>query len=303
MKSERSHIDRAKWHEPLVSIIITHHNRSQFMEDALLGIIDQTHKNWECVIVDDASSAEHVEALRDVVKKISDDKIKLVENEANVGQLLSFFNGLEKTTGEFVCLLDPDDRYVRRFLEKSVSSHVTSSVMAPVVCSSQYFLGENGITGIYSRAYDVNQLNVHSCAYSEGENVEWTAKLNFIPREKRGFFFTSTSSLMCRRGALQYLVPHRPLGFRNHADTYLGQGLHLLGGTLYLDEPLVYRMIHKDSMSLVPSPYSTFQSLLKPGSKWYPNCRNDAIDVMLHHKAPGVLSVVEKEKAELSKKD
>ena len=50
---------------------------------------------------------------------------------------------------------------------------------------------------------------------------------------------------MFRRAALNLMRPYRPLGYKIQADAYLAQGAHLLGGTLFLTKPLIYRGIHR----------------------------------------------------------
>src|SRR5690625_232154 len=138
-------LNRAPWHRPLVSIIITHHNYSDFIGDAILSVLDQTHENWEVVVVDDASSPEHRRRLRAILSEVDDTRIRLINLSENIGQILSFYVGLDNTEGDFVCLLDPDDRYAQTFIEESLSAHLNGSISCPITSTDQYLASRRGI--------------------------------------------------------------------------------------------------------------------------------------------------------------
>ena len=58
---------------PLVSIIIPNFNREKLIVETLQSIINQSYKNWECIVVDDHStdnSWEIVKELCDVDNRI-----------------------------------------------------------------------------------------------------------------------------------------------------------------------------------------------------------------------------------------
>lgn len=49
---------------PLVSIIVTSYNHSAFLEEALDSVFNQTWKNTEVIIVDDASTDRSVDIIK-----------------------------------------------------------------------------------------------------------------------------------------------------------------------------------------------------------------------------------------------
>lgn len=53
----------------LISIIIPTYNRSHLIRETLDSILAQTHKNWECIVVDDGSTDETEDVLNEYVKK------------------------------------------------------------------------------------------------------------------------------------------------------------------------------------------------------------------------------------------
>lgn len=273
--SQARRLDRSKWHRPLISIIVPHHNYSDLVEDALLSILDQTYENWECVVIDDASSEGHRNALEEIVRAIASDKIRVVHLDHNLGQTLTFFAGLDQTSGEFVSILDPDDRYAPTFLEESLNAHLNPAVYCPILSTDQYFF-RNGavITGING---GFNRIFIQDGAVP----TEVPARLTYIPPQIRGWHWATSSSLMFRRPALDLLRPRRPLSWRNSADAYLAHGAHLLGGSLYLNRPLVYRMAHDRNRSLLGGIFAVTQDKHRPGgAKVGDLLRLDAIEAI-----------------------
>ena len=258
-------LDRAAWHRPFVSIIITHYNYSDFISDAIRSVLDQTHTNWELVIVDDASSPEHRRKLEEILSTISDDRIRYLPLAENVGQVLAFFAGFDKTNGDFVCLLDPDDRYAETFLEETLVVHLNEVVSCPIASTDQRLLTRNGLL---SGGYRTN-TKLPQCKKTKGTYLieQPPDRIYFIPPTLYGWHWTSTSAMMFRRAAASLLRPPQPLPFRNNIDAYLAPGAHMLGGTLFYTKPLVYRMIHENNEWHANQFFSSFQNRKRPEAK------------------------------------
>ena len=238
----RKSLDRAAWHRPLISIVVTHFNYSEHIEDALLSLLDQSYENWECVLIDDASEPAHRDRLKGILHTIGSDRIRLIEHRENLGQIPAFYTGLDATSGEFVCLLDPDDRYAGSFLEEALACHLNEAVYCPVVCTEQMLLAGSGlVTGIYS------WRNRARMSPQGGAVLITPVKPQLLYHEphKRGWHWTSTSAMMFRRAALRFLRPHKVLAYKGSFDSYMANGAHMLGGTLFFTKPLVYRGLHQ----------------------------------------------------------
>ena len=65
----------------MVSVIIPMYNREKTIETAVKSVLEQTYGKLEVVIVDDCSTDNSV----DVVKNISDERVRLLTCEENGG--------------------------------------------------------------------------------------------------------------------------------------------------------------------------------------------------------------------------
>ncbi|MGM0109840.1 glycosyltransferase family 2 protein [Enterococcus sp. DIV0187] len=89
------------------SIVMPVYNTEQYLEAAILSVINQTYKNWELIIVNDASpdnSKEIIDKYRKLEKRIT-----LLNKSKNEGLILARLSGVELASGEYIFNLDSDD--------------------------------------------------------------------------------------------------------------------------------------------------------------------------------------------------
>ncbi|WP_026839464.1 glycosyltransferase family 2 protein [Gillisia sp. JM1] len=94
---------------PQVSIIMATYNRAHLVEETLESILNQSFKNWECLIIDDGSSDNTHEILQPYLLK--DSRFNYYKrNEDHKKGLPGCRNqGLEIAEGEYVIFFDDDD--------------------------------------------------------------------------------------------------------------------------------------------------------------------------------------------------
>ena len=63
--------------EPLVSVVMPAYNAEIWIKSAIESILAQSYKNWELLILDDAST----DATRDIIYSFLDARIKLIINK------------------------------------------------------------------------------------------------------------------------------------------------------------------------------------------------------------------------------
>lgn len=87
------------------SVVIPVYNREHLIQDALESVLDQTHDNYEIIVVDDGSTDGTCEAIRKY-----GDKVRLIVQE-NAGPGAARNRGIRASSGEYVAFLDSDDRW------------------------------------------------------------------------------------------------------------------------------------------------------------------------------------------------
>jgi len=135
----------------LVSIIITTQNRAQLLERAVLSAINQTYKNIEIIIVDDAST----DCTEEIVKKYMsmDIRIRYIKNDIRVGANVSRNKAIMASNGKFIAGLDDDDEFVNIRIERLVKEYDSSFAFI-----TSLNIVKDGENSIYSAASESTSL-------------------------------------------------------------------------------------------------------------------------------------------------
>lgn len=100
------------------------HNNEDCIKQTIFSVLNQTHKNFEIIVVDDASTDNTVS----VIKSINDKRIKLYINERNSGAAFSRNFALSKCSGDYIAFLDGDDLWSKEKLEKHLSFMILNNI-------------------------------------------------------------------------------------------------------------------------------------------------------------------------------
>jgi len=87
----------------------------KFLYEAIQSVLNQTFKDFELIIVNDASTKESLE----IVKKFQDPRIKLVHNPRQLGLTATLNKWFPTCSAEFIARQDADDKsFPNRFQEQ-----------------------------------------------------------------------------------------------------------------------------------------------------------------------------------------
>lgn len=92
---------------PKVSIIIPVYNVEKYLRQCLDSVVNQTLKDIEIICVNDGSTDNSLQILKEYAD--SDRRIKIIEQKENQGQGVAKNLALETSIGEYVCFVDSDD--------------------------------------------------------------------------------------------------------------------------------------------------------------------------------------------------
>jgi glycosyltransferase involved in cell wall biosynthesis len=101
---------------PKVSVIIPTYNRSLYLQKVIESILNQKYKDYEMVIVDNAST----DGTENMVNSFDDKRIRYFRNVANVGMTNNYNLALGYSTGEYICVFSDDDIMHENNLQQKV---------------------------------------------------------------------------------------------------------------------------------------------------------------------------------------
>ena len=102
----------------LVSIIIPCYNAEKYIAETIQSVINQTYKNWELIVVNDGSTDNSPDIIKEFVA--NDNRIAFID-KPNSGVSDSRNKGLAKAKGAYIAFLDADDVWHITNLEKKVN--------------------------------------------------------------------------------------------------------------------------------------------------------------------------------------
>lgn len=120
---------------PKFSVIIPLYNKEAYVRKTLESVIAQTYKDFECIVVDDGSTDNSADVVRELVignSKLVNDQFRLI-SQPNAGVAAARNNGVAVSHGEYVCFLDADDWWEPTFLEemdKLISEYPDAGIYA-----------------------------------------------------------------------------------------------------------------------------------------------------------------------------
>lgn len=104
----------------MVSIIVPVYNAAKYIEKTIEMVASQTYKDWELILVDDASR----DGSADVIEKIISSqrrRIRLIRKSVNEGAAAARNTGIDASSGRYIAFLDADDIWKSDKLEKQIA--------------------------------------------------------------------------------------------------------------------------------------------------------------------------------------
>jgi glycosyltransferase involved in cell wall biosynthesis len=151
---------------PLVSIVIPTYNHAPMLQRALATVVEQTHQNWNAIVVNNFSTDNTLE----VVAAFNDPRIQCV-NFRNNGVIGASRNeGIALATGKYVAFLDSDDTWFPAKLEKCVEILESGS---DLVCHGEYWVDESGKSRLV--AYGPSEAATHHNLIYKGNRISTSA--------------------------------------------------------------------------------------------------------------------------------
>ena len=101
--------------EALVSVIMPAYNGEAYIAEAIESIQNQTWKQWELIIIEDCSQDHTLSIIK---QYLNDSRIKLYQNNRNMGIAGSRNKAIRISTGKYIAIQDDDDVSLPERLEE-----------------------------------------------------------------------------------------------------------------------------------------------------------------------------------------
>ena len=163
----------------MISVILSTYNDEKTIFNCIKSILNQTHQNFELIIINDCSTDE----TGKVIQSFSDKRIVFLENEKNIGRSSSRNKGIARAKGEFIAIIDGDDIAAPLRLDIQLR-YLKNNPTIDLVASNVIFFYENRVVGASKlKLHKSNVFNFYLRA-SEMPHPTWMARANFFKKFK-----------------------------------------------------------------------------------------------------------------------
>lgn len=219
---------------PTVSVCVPTFNREKFLHQTITSILQQTYRDFEVVICDNAST----DATAEVVKAFSDSRIHYIRNPQNIGMAKNWVKSVHAANGRYFMILSDDDWLDPTCLERLVGPFGNHPEVDAVFCD------------LWIIDFDGKIMRTLTEELSRARRGRLRAGLHqpFYELTLPNPALCASATLIHRSRALELGALSSFMGFA--VDFYLFTKLALAGGSaFYVPDRLAYYRSHKETVS------------------------------------------------------
>lgn len=102
---------------PLLTVLMSVKNGEPYLRETVESILDQTYRDFDYLILDNASK----DNSREIIRSFNDPRIRLIELPEDIGQVAALNKGLDMIETPLVARMDADDISMPRRFERQVA--------------------------------------------------------------------------------------------------------------------------------------------------------------------------------------
>lgn len=256
--------------EAIISIIIVTHNKAEYTLDCLQSLTLSTFKNFELIIIDNAST-DDTSFLLDKIEGA-----KIIRNSTNLHFVKSINQNLPHCTGKYTLLLNNDAQITPSAIENAVLAFSNDSLIGAVggrIIRADGTLQEAGCSilsnggcygyGVGMNPWDSRYLFTREVDFCSGTFLAirtdlFNAAGGFDPRFEPAYF--EEVDLQLRLSKAGYKIIYDPKVVIFHAEH--GSSSTVEASKLQQQQREVFKQIHKEELNLFPN---TVEAVLRSG--------------------------------------
>jgi glycosyltransferase involved in cell wall biosynthesis len=215
-----------------VSVCMATYNGEKYVGEQVDSILRQLRATDELIVVDDGSS----DATINRVLSFGDDRIRLLDRQANVGPVQAFGRAIAHAKGDVIFMADQDDIW----LDGRLSLFLEAFAITPALVVSANSTYIDGV----GRPIDRDAPALRGC-----DSSKWLRNIAGIMSGRTGYY----GCAMAFRAEMRDLLVPFPLYVESH-DLWIALAANLLRRNLHLEVPTLARRIHGGNASIVSRP-------------------------------------------------
>jgi len=138
----------------LITVLINSYNGENTIYQTIKSALAQTYKNYEILIIDDASNDNTI----NLIKKFNNKKIRLYRNHKNIGLGKSRILAQSKIRGEYVCILDQDDIWHKNKIKGQLKLFLKDKKVGLVATGYKLIDENNKVISLENKYYDMKNF-------------------------------------------------------------------------------------------------------------------------------------------------
>jgi glycosyltransferase involved in cell wall biosynthesis len=217
--------------QPLVSVVIPSYNHAAFVGESVRSVLTQEVDALELIVVDDGSRDDSLALLR----AIDDPRMRVIAQE-NRGAHLALDRGLREARGQYLGILNSDDRYAPGRLRAALAALRADPSLALVGSWVEVIDAEGRVLGVKQGYLNMDPWPSPEPARTfKADESLWTALL-------MQNYWATTSNYVMPRATYERHGPFRPLRYAHDWDFALR--VQREQPALLLADPLLQYRIH-----------------------------------------------------------
>lgn len=238
---------------PTVSVCIPTYNGEKYIEKAIKSILMQTYKNFELLIIDDAS----IDKTVDIICGFKDTRVRLLKNNKNMGMVSNWNRCLVEAKGELIQFVCHDDYLKSDCLEKKINIFNSDNKINLVFNATCIVNGKNEVV-LKRRPFNSNKL-------FDGNKIS-------LKSFKSRNFFGEPSNVMFRKDVIEE-IGYFDSNLQYSIDWDYWIKICLVGNVYYLDELLTYFRV--SDTSATNSLMKSKSIIIQDDNQFIKNCLNN----------------------------
>ena len=220
--------------EKTIDILLATYNGEKYLKEQIDSILNQTYKNINLIISDDASKDGTREILKQYEEK--DSRIKVFYQEKNLGYVKNFEFLLKQVKSDVFMLSDQDDVWLPEKVEKTYEKlenenadlafgdlEVVDQELNTMYPSFNDFMKLSRKIKKYINSYKLNYLYCCITGCTLMLKSKWIPKILPIPEDSKRLIHDHWIGIMVGvNGGKSVYVPEKYIKYRQHGDNQVG---------------------------------------------------------------------------------